>query len=111
MCRFAAVAAIYCAFHSMAIGRDGSGAQMMSDYLDTLLLELAHYGDKLGKAPVSSVFSAAARQACCRPILWGAFWKGLIAPFNLRPRRKSVLKPIRNPSPEATRQPIFWPQA
>ncbi len=64
-----------CAFHSMAIGGDGSGAQMMSDYLDTLLLELAHYGDKLGKAPVSSVFSAAARQAYCRPILWGAFWE------------------------------------
>lgn len=48
----------YCAFYSLPLGRGGNSR--MSDHLrayaDTLLMELAHWGDRFGGMPVESVF-------------------------------------------------------
>ena len=82
----------YCAFHSMAIGRDGSGAQMMSDYLDTLLLELAHYGDKLGKAPVSSVFFGGGTPSLLPPDIVGRILERIDRTFQLETKAEISLE-------------------
>ena len=82
----------YCAFHSMALGRDGSGAQMMSDYLDTLLLELAHYGDKLGKAPVSSVFFGGGTPSLLPPDIVGRILERIDRTFQLETKAEISLE-------------------
>lgn len=82
----------YCAFHSMAIGRDGAGAQMMSDYLDTLLLELAHYGDKLGKAPVSSVFFGGGTPSLLPPDIVGRILERIDRTFQLETKAEISLE-------------------
>ena len=46
----------YCAFHSHAFGRSPSAPSLVRQYVDTLLLELAVWGDRLGRQPVSTVF-------------------------------------------------------
>ena len=48
----------YCAFQSQALGRDVEpvSSQAMRDYVDTLLMELALWGDRLGGRRVESVF-------------------------------------------------------
>jgi oxygen-independent coproporphyrinogen-3 oxidase len=46
----------YCAFHSLALGKSGSASSLVRQYVDTLLLELALWGDRLGRQPVSTVF-------------------------------------------------------
>ena len=46
----------YCAFHSQALGRSVSASSLVRQYVDTLLLELALWGDRLGRQPVSTVF-------------------------------------------------------
>jgi oxygen-independent coproporphyrinogen-3 oxidase len=76
----------------MAIGRDGSGAQMMSDYLDTLLLELAHYGDKLGKAPVSSVFFGGGTPSLLPPDIVGRILERIDRTFQLETKAEISLE-------------------
>ena len=46
----------YCAFHSQALGKSASASSLVRQYVDTLLLELALWGDRLGRQPLSSVF-------------------------------------------------------
>jgi len=46
----------YCAFHSLALGKSASASSLVLQYVDILLLELALWGDRLGRQPVSSVF-------------------------------------------------------
>ena len=46
----------YCAFHSLALGRNRVASSLVRQYVDTLLLELALWGDRLGRRPVSTVF-------------------------------------------------------
>ena len=46
----------YCAFHSLALGRSSSASSLVRQYVDTLLLELALWGDRLGNQRVSTVF-------------------------------------------------------
>jgi len=46
----------YCAFHSLALGKSTSASSLVRQYVDILLLELALWGDRLGKQPVSTVF-------------------------------------------------------
>jgi oxygen-independent coproporphyrinogen-3 oxidase len=46
----------YCAFHSQALGRRSSVSSLVRQYVDILLLELALWGDRLGRQPVSTVF-------------------------------------------------------
>ena len=46
----------YCAFHSQALGKSASASSLVRQYVDTLLLELALWGDRLGRQPVSTVF-------------------------------------------------------
>ncbi|MDR0239412.1 MAG: radical SAM family heme chaperone HemW [Deltaproteobacteria bacterium] len=46
----------YCAFHSLALGKRSSASSLVRQYVDTLLLELALWGDRLGRQPVSTVF-------------------------------------------------------
>jgi oxygen-independent coproporphyrinogen-3 oxidase len=53
---FCRVRCRYCAFHSQALGRHSSASSLVRQYVDTLLLELALWGDRLGRQPVSTVF-------------------------------------------------------
>ena len=48
----------YCAFHSIPLGRgvEPAASPLLRDYLDTLLLELAHWGDRLGGTEVQTIF-------------------------------------------------------
>ena len=46
----------YCAFYSRALHKKSSGAALVRQYVDTLLLELALWGDRLGRLSVSSIF-------------------------------------------------------
>lgn len=46
----------YCAFHSLEIGKNNDNALLINQYIDTLFMELAHYGDKIGKASINSIF-------------------------------------------------------
>jgi len=46
----------YCAFHSQALGKSASASSLVRQYVDILLLELALWGDRLGRQPVSTVF-------------------------------------------------------
>ena len=46
----------YCAFHTQALGRSASALSLVRQYVDTLFLELALWGDRLGKQSVSTVF-------------------------------------------------------
>ena len=80
----------YCAFHSVALGRgvEPAASPLLRDYLDTLLLELAHWGDRLGGTEVQSVFLAGARPACCRRALWALCWSVWPAASRSAPRPK-----------------------
>lgn len=44
----------YCAFYSVPLG--GAGAAAVRDYTDTLLAEIALWGDRLGKTKIESIF-------------------------------------------------------
>lgn len=46
----------YCAFYSQPLAKGRSGGLELRGYLDTLLAELALWGDRLGKARVESIF-------------------------------------------------------
>jgi oxygen-independent coproporphyrinogen-3 oxidase len=46
----------YCAFHSQALGKSRAASSLVRQYVDTLLLELALWGDRLGRQAVSTVF-------------------------------------------------------
>ncbi len=47
----------YCSFHSLAIGKmNSSTSSLLRQYVDTLFLELALWGDRLGRPQVGSVF-------------------------------------------------------
>ena len=46
----------YCAFYSVPLATGNSGANMVKGYLTTLLGELKLWGERLGKAPVETVF-------------------------------------------------------
>jgi len=46
----------YCAFHSLALGKRSAAPSLVRQYVDTLLQELALWGDRLGRQPVSTVF-------------------------------------------------------
>ena len=48
----------YCAFHSVPLGKGVSPVRSapFRDYVDTLLMELARWGDRYGGQPINSVF-------------------------------------------------------
>jgi len=46
----------YCAFHSLALGKRNAASSLVRQYVDTLLRELALWGDRLGRQPISTVF-------------------------------------------------------
>lgn len=76
----------------MSIGRDGGGAQMMSKYLDTLLLELAHYADKFGQAPISSVFFGGGTPSLLPPDIVGRILERIDKSFKLEARAEISLE-------------------
>ena len=46
----------YCTFHSLALGKNSAAPSLVRQYVDTLLLELALWGDRLGSQTISTVF-------------------------------------------------------
>lgn len=46
----------YCAFHSIALGRENDSSSLVNQYVNTLFMELAQYGDQIGKANINSIF-------------------------------------------------------
>ena len=63
----------YCAFHSSPLGRgvDAAASPAVRDYVDTLFLELAHWGDQLGGSEVQSVFFGGGTPSLLSPRIIG----------------------------------------
>lgn len=99
----------YCAFYSQPIDRDiasGQASGLMQHYVDTLLLELARYGDEYQGEPVRSVFFGGGTPSLLPPKAIGAIMDRLHRHFKLAPRAEITLEANpeslrgRNPLPE-----------
>lgn len=82
----------YCAFHSVAIGRDASSASPMRTWLDSLLMEIAHYGDLFPKTRVQSVFFGGGTPSLLPPAAVEAILSRLGNAFSLAPKAEITLE-------------------
>lgn len=75
----------YCAFHSTALGRrvDPAGSQLVRDYMDTLLLELAHWADIYGGTEIQTVFWGGGTPSLLPPRIVGIVLERLARHFKL----------------------------
>lgn len=84
----------YCAFHSVSLGRSAEAAQTESfrNYVDTLLMELALWGDRFGGAPVSSVFFGGGTPSLLPPKIVGLLLDRIAKIFDLSPAAEITLE-------------------
>lgn len=84
----------YCAFHSIPLGRgvEPAGSPLVRDYVDTLLLELAHWGDHLGGSEVQSVFFGGGTPSLLPPRIVGIVLERLARYFTLAPKAEITLE-------------------
>lgn len=84
----------YCAFHSVSLGRgvEPAGSPVVRDYVDTLLLELAHWGDRLGGSEVQSVFFGGGTPSLLPPRIVGIVLERLARYFKLAPKAEITLE-------------------
>ena len=84
----------YCAFSSSALGKgvDAATAPVVHEYVETLFLELAHWGDRLGKAEVSSVFFGGGTPSLLEPRLVGLILERIAKYFSLASRAEVTLE-------------------
>lgn len=84
----------YCAFHSIPLGRgvEPAGSPVVRDYVDTLLLELAHWGDRLGGSEVQSVFFGGGTPSLLPPRIVGIVLERLARYFTLAPKAEITLE-------------------
>lgn len=92
----------YCAFHSMPLAgeTESSRAELIQTYLDSLLLELAHYGDKMGGKSVRSVFFGGGTPSILPPRAIGVIMERLRRYFKLSPKAEITLEA----NPESLRE-------
>lgn len=84
----------YCAFHSIPLGRgvEPAASPLLRDYLDTLLLELAHWGDRLGGTEVQTVFFGGGTPSLLPPRIVGIVLERLARCFTLSPKAEITLE-------------------
>lgn len=84
----------YCAFHSIPLGRgvEPTASPQVRDYVDTLLLELAHWGDRAGGSQVQSVFFGGGTPSLLPPRIVGIVLERLAKYFTLAPKAEITLE-------------------
>lgn len=84
----------YCAFFSSPLGRgvDPAASPAVTAYADTLFLELAHWGDRLGGSEVESVFFGGGTPSLLPPRLVGLILERIGKYFHLAPRAEITLE-------------------
>ncbi|MDR3320586.1 MAG: radical SAM family heme chaperone HemW [Desulfovibrio sp.] len=84
----------YCAFHSTAIGRwiDPADSPLVRDYVDTLLLELAHWGDCYVGMEVQTVFWGGGTPSLLPPRIVGIVLERMARYFTLSSRAEITLE-------------------
>ena len=84
----------YCAFQSVPLGKgvDASTSPQVQDYVDTLLLELAHWGDRLGGSEIHSVFWGGGTPSLLPPRIVGTVLERLARVFRLGDKAEITLE-------------------
>lgn len=84
----------YCAFYSSPLGRgvDPVSSPVVRDYVDTLFMELAHWGDRLGGSPVQTVFFGGGTPSLLPPRVIALVMERLGRYFNLAPKAEVTLE-------------------
>lgn len=84
----------YCAFYSSPLGRgvDPVASPAVRDYVDTLFMELAHWGDRLGGSPVQTVFFGGGTPSLLPPRVIALIMERLGRYFNLAPKAEVTLE-------------------
>ena len=84
----------YCAFHSNPLGRGvaATASPAVRDYVDTLLMELALWGDRLGGSPVETVFFGGGTPSLLPPRIIGIVLDRLSKYFKLAPKAEVTLE-------------------
>ncbi|MDR2819383.1 MAG: radical SAM family heme chaperone HemW [Desulfovibrio sp.] len=84
----------YCAFHSTPLGRNvrPSASPLLRDYVDTLLLELAHWGDRFGGQTVQTVFFGGGTPSLLPSRIIGIVLERLAKYFTLAPKAEITLE-------------------
>jgi oxygen-independent coproporphyrinogen-3 oxidase len=73
----------YCSFHSLALGRMDASSSLLRGYADTLFLELALWGDRLGGRPVDGVFLGGGTPSLLPASFIGALLERVARAFSL----------------------------
>ncbi len=84
----------YCAFYSSPLGRgvDPVSSPVVRDYVDTLFMELAHWGDRLGGSPVQTVFFGGGTPSLLPPRVIALVMERLGRYFDLAPKAEVTLE-------------------
>lgn len=83
----------YCAFHSEPIGKiSGSKTPAIQTWLETVLLEIAHYGDKFPNTPIHSVFFGGGTPSLLPGAAVDAIMDRLGKAFKIAPRAEITLE-------------------
>lgn len=84
----------YCAFYSSPLGRgvDPVSSPAVRDYVDTLFMELAHWGDRLGGSPVQTVFFGGGTPSLLPPRVIALVMERLGRYFTLAPKAEVTLE-------------------
>ena len=82
----------YCAFYSEPLIGLANPGDTMRDYVQTLLLEIALHGDRLGKVPVESVFFGGGTPSLLPPSALAVILDRLRGAFALSPKAEISLE-------------------
>ncbi|MDR1777294.1 MAG: radical SAM family heme chaperone HemW [Desulfovibrio sp.] len=84
----------YCAFHSTALGRGVNpvSSPLVRDYVDTLLLELAYWGDRFGGKEIQTVFWGGGTPSLLPPRIIGVVLERLARCFKLSSKAEITLE-------------------
>ena len=84
----------YCAFYSNPLGRgvDPATSPVVRDYVDTLFMELAHWGDRLGGSTVQTVFFGGGTPSLLPPRVVGLIMERIGRYFKLAHKAEVTLE-------------------
>ena len=84
----------YCAFYSNPLGRgvDPAASPVVRDYVDTLFMELAHWGDRLGGSTVQTVFFGGGTPSLLPPRVVGLIMERIGRYFKLAHKAEVTLE-------------------
>ena len=84
----------YCAFYSNPLGRgvDPTSSPVVRDYVDTLFMELAHWGDRLGDSTVQTVFFGGGTPSLLPPRVIGLIMERIGRYFKLAHKAEVTLE-------------------